>query len=320
LTLTGTNFNGNSVVRWNGTTDGITITSVGSTSITVTVAAGRIPTSGSGTVTVFNPLPGGGTSSGATVTVNNPAPTATALHALVGSSRISDDDHYDHRDGFHRGVAGSPFDLHASPDDFRQLDDFDGRTCGGAVHASRFPTFVGLESDTGGGATGDLVLNVENTVPIISSVTPTTVIRGSTPTFSIIGTGFNASSVVQLDGSTTGVTQGATTPTTMTATVSSTLTATTGTRNLTVFNHGPGGGTGGPVTISIVNPMPTVTSISPSSFTTTSPPSTLAITGSNFISGAIVKWNGSAHHDDIQRRDLPLGHVAGRTHHHGGNL
>ena len=65
LTVNGSNFVPGSVVRWNGNKRPTTY--VSATQLTATSAASLIAASGSATVTVFNPAPGGGTSNGAAV-------------------------------------------------------------------------------------------------------------------------------------------------------------------------------------------------------------------------------------------------------------
>ena len=67
LTVTGTNFVNGSVVRWNGS-DRIT-SYVSSTQLTATMLAVDISVADTSTLTVFNPLPGGGESASLTFTV-----------------------------------------------------------------------------------------------------------------------------------------------------------------------------------------------------------------------------------------------------------
>ena len=82
LTITGTNFINNSVVRWNGAERATTYMS--STELTATILATDIAAVGSTTVTVFNPLPGGGESNGLVFTIDpvagNPLPTISDLN------------------------------------------------------------------------------------------------------------------------------------------------------------------------------------------------------------------------------------------------
>jgi hypothetical protein len=77
LTVNGTNFVTDSVVKWNGTS--LTTTYVSSTQLTATVPTLNLATGGTVDVTVFNPTPGGGTSNAQTFNINNPVPTLTSI-------------------------------------------------------------------------------------------------------------------------------------------------------------------------------------------------------------------------------------------------
>src|SRR5437773_7397449 len=79
LTATGTNFVAASVVRWNGSNR--TTTFVSSTKLTAQILASDVAATGSASVTVFNPTPGGGTSAAKTfsITSTNPAPTLSSI-------------------------------------------------------------------------------------------------------------------------------------------------------------------------------------------------------------------------------------------------
>ncbi len=67
LTVNGSNFISNSVVRWNGVDKATTF--VNSGQVTATIPASDIAFVGTPTVTVFNPAPGGGLSSGLTFSI-----------------------------------------------------------------------------------------------------------------------------------------------------------------------------------------------------------------------------------------------------------
>jgi hypothetical protein len=62
-----------------------------------------------------------------------------------------------------------------------------------------------------------------------------------------------------------------------------------------VFNPAPGGGTSNPATFTIMqaNPVPTITGLNPASAVAGSPAFTLTVTGTNFVSGSLVRWNGA---------------------------
>ena len=95
MTVTGTNFIPGSVVRWNGSDRATTF--VSSSELQAAVTAADIATSGSATVSVFNPAPGGGASGGQTFTIdpgvsNNPAPVLTSVNptnAVEGGSAFA---------------------------------------------------------------------------------------------------------------------------------------------------------------------------------------------------------------------------------------
>jgi len=84
LTVNGSNFVGDSVVRWGGAD--LTTTFVSVTQLTAAVPAADIATGATVTVTVFNPTPGGGTSGASTFTTNNPVPAITSISPATATS------------------------------------------------------------------------------------------------------------------------------------------------------------------------------------------------------------------------------------------
>src|SRR5713226_5478309 len=67
--------------------------------------------------------------------------------------------------------------------------------------------------------------------------------------------------------------------------------AVAGTAAITVFNPAPGGGASNSLTFTITGP--TITTISPNSADTGGAAFTLTVNGSNFLTGSVVRWNGS---------------------------
>ncbi len=86
LFVLGRNFITGATVRWNGA-DRPTILNSGS-QLRATITAADIAASGTATVTVFNPGPGGGVSSGLQFNISpgNPAPTLTRLDPNIGAA------------------------------------------------------------------------------------------------------------------------------------------------------------------------------------------------------------------------------------------
>ena len=131
--------------------------------------------------------------------------------------------------------------------------------------------------------------------PTLTSLSPSTVVAGG-PNFplTVTGSNFVSGSVVQWNGA-------ARTPTTflnanqLTATITAQDIAAQGTASVTVQN--PGGATSSALPFTITQapaPTPTLTSLSPSTVVAGGPNFTLTVTGSNFVSGSVVQWNGAA--------------------------
>lgn len=137
-----------------------------------------------------------------------------------------------------------------------------------------------------------------NPVPAVSSISPASVTVGDPAfTLTVTGTNFISGSVVNWNGSALATTFVSATQ--LTASVTAPLLTTAGTANITVFNATPGGGTSNVVVFTVAapaatNPVPTTTSISPASVTVGSTAFTLTVTGTNFINGSIIYWNGAA--------------------------
>ena len=104
---------------------------------------------------------------------------------------------------------------------------------------------------------------VGNPVPTITSLAPTSVAVGAAAqTLTINGTGFLSTSTVSFNGTTRTTTF--LSSTSLTIALTTTDTGTAGTYAVTVTNPAPGGGTSSAMNFSVGNPVPTITSLSPS--------------------------------------------------------
>jgi uncharacterized protein (TIGR03437 family) len=145
------------------------------------------------------------------------------------------------------------------------------------------------------GSGGVISVLTLNPLPVISSLSPSTAVAGGAGfTLVVNGSGFVATSVVQWNGSSRTTTLVSATQ--LKATVTAADIAAAGTAQVTVVNPAPGGGvSGGAVfTIRAPNPLPALTSMTPSSATAGGAAFTLTVNGSGFVSGSVVNWNGSA--------------------------
>jgi len=150
---------------------------------------------------------------------------------------------------------------------------------------------LGLASCGGGGSSSPPPQN-QNPVPVLSSISPTSVSAGDPDfTLTVNGSSFISTSKVRWGGSDRTTTFVSSTQ--LTAAISATDIAAGASINVTVFNPTPGGGTSSPQTFTITNPAPTLTSISPASATAGGADFLLTVTGSNFVRNSVVRWNGS---------------------------
>jgi uncharacterized protein (TIGR03437 family) len=140
--------------------------------------------------------------------------------------------------------------------------------------------------------TGTITITGDHPAPTLTAVTPTFALIGHPFTLQVTGTGFDPSSQVRWNGQAR--------PTTF---VSSTLllamipasdTAGASNADVTVFNPTPGGGTSNSMTVQVrnINPAPGTISLSPNT-AAVGTAFTMTISGSNFVNGSVVTWNGS---------------------------
>jgi hypothetical protein len=128
--------------------------------------------------------------------------------------------------------------------------------------------------------------------PVIGSISPTSVAAGSAGgTLTVNGTGFASGAQVKWNGA--ALTTAFVSATKLTATYTATQVASVGSVAITVLS---GGQTSNAATLTITGSTaaPAITSLSPSSATAGGAAFTLTVNGTNFASGAQVKWNGSA--------------------------
>jgi len=138
----------------------------------------------------------------------------------------------------------------------------------------------------GGGGGSTPVVPPRNPAPNIS-----TIVGGGTFTLTVTGSGFISSSEVRWNGTNRATTFFSATQ--LQATIPESDIAAAGTAQVTVSNPAPGGGVSGAAPFAINNPVPAIISVSPDNRLVGSSDFTLTVVGSNFISGSIVRWDGS---------------------------
>ena len=289
LTANGSSFNSSSIVRLNGIDRATTF--VSPTQLTAQIPATDLLSASSLSITVFNPAPGGGSSSASTLTVNNPVPTLTAIDPLAT-------------------VAGAPaFTMNLTGTNFNNSSvvRFNGSartttfidsthlsaqiTAADILATGDYPITV-FNPTPGGGTSSASILSVSNEGPVLTGILPVSKNAGDTGfDLTIIGTGFNNSSVARVNGvnrTTTLVNN-----TQLTAQIPTSDLVAGGNLTITVFNPPPGGGISNQLTLPVNNLVPTLGTISPTSKTAGDPAFVLTVNGTNFNPSSIVRFNGS---------------------------
>jgi hypothetical protein len=247
-------------------------------------------------VTVFNPAPDGGTSNELTFTIAqpNPVPTASSLSPAGAAPGGGN---------FTLTVNGSNF-ISSSVVRWKGVDrptTYVNATRLTAAIAAEDIAAVGQAAVTvfnpapGGGTSNALTFTIAdpNPVPTATDLSPSSAGAGGAAfTLTVNGSNFIQSSKVRwkgVDRPTTYVS-----PTRLTAAISMADIATAGTAAVTVFNPAPDGGTSNELTFTIAqpNPVPTASSLSPSSTAPGGGNFTLTVNGSNFIPTSVVRWKG----------------------------
>lgn len=152
--------------------------------------------------------------------------------------------------------------------------------------------YVSVTVSNPGGATAGVSFQVSNPAPAVASLSPDTVLTGSSGvTLTLTGSGFAPGSVASWNGSPRPTTY--VSGTTLQVALAAQDLVAAGSGTVTVQNPAPGGGTSGALTLHIVNPVPTATAMSPTSAAPGDPRFTLTVTGSGFVGTTVVQWNGA---------------------------
>ena len=140
-----------------------------------------------------------------------------------------------------------------------------------------------------------LTFTVTGSGPSVSSLSPSTATAGSAAfTLTVNGTNFVNGSVVRWNGANRTTTFVSATK--LTAAIPATDVAATGTPPITVVN--PDGRTSNALSFTVTAPgatapAPTLTALVPNSIFAGHPGGTLTVNGTNFVNGAVVRWNGA---------------------------
>jgi WD40-like Beta Propeller Repeat len=148
----------------------------------------------------------------------------------------------------------------------------------------------------GGGTTKTLIFTIDevnSNIPQITSISPKSALTGSSGfTLNVVGTGFVAQSTVTVNGNIR--TTGFLSTTQLEATVLPTDVSAAGNLQIAVVNPPPGGGSSGFFSLPVENPVPFLSSLSPTAILAGSAGSGLTLTGTGFVPDSVITVNGAA--------------------------
>lgn len=289
LTVSGTGFVSGSKVVFTGTD--LVTTFVSGTSLTATIPAALLTTAGTFNVTVVNPMPGGGTSAPLSFTVSTPAvqlSSVTPASAIVGAAATNVQ---------LVGTGFLPttqvlFNGVVIASTYVDSTHMDVVIPAGSLTAVGDLPLTARNPPPGGGTSNPVSFRVQYAAPTLSSIAPASVNAGSGPTVVVFaGTNFYAASQVTFDG--VAATTTFISSTEVRATLTAAQLATGGVIAARVTTPAPGGGTTGTQSFTVQNPAPSLTNISPASVTAGAANTTISLTGSGFVTGSVVRANGT---------------------------
>lgn len=143
----------------------------------------------------------------------------------------------------------------------------------------------------GGGDSAAQNIMVVNPIPVVGEISPQTINAGSTDlTLTLSGSGFLTNSHVSLGGQL--LTSKLVNPSTLSVVLPGSDLASGGTLSFAVTNDSPGGGASISPVLTVLNPPPIVTSVSPQVFFSGAGPASITLSGSGFVPASSITISG----------------------------
>ncbi len=285
LLVSGSGFVGGSSVLWNGMALPASY-NANTGQLSTTVPASLVSTPGNVTVTIQNP--GGSVSNALTFTVQKPMlfgvtpMSTTAGGPAFTLSALGF--------GFESGsnVLWNGSALTSSYDSTSNGSQLSATVPASLIASSGNATLSVINPD--GVTSNSLIFTINPAAPVLTSMFPLGVLAASGAfTLTVNGTGFLNGSRVLWNGTPLMTTYASGSQ--LTATVPAGDAASQGSASVSIQN--PSGVTSSALTLVIYPAAPVLTGVSPSSITAGGPPFTLTLSGSGFLSGVSVLWNGT---------------------------
>jgi len=266
------------------------------TSTSVTDANGRAQVSFTGVVAgvqTINAADNTGLAGSGSVTVNNPVPTLGSL-APTSGVRLGTTNVVFTGTGFIAGVSsvnvGAGITVNSTT--VNSPNQITANITIAATAATGARTFSVTNSGPGGGTSGTQAFTVNNPLPTLASLAPVSGDRLQTLDVVFTGSGFiTGISSVNVGAGITVNTTTVDSPTQITANITIGAGASTGPRLFSVTNAAPGGGTSATQSFDVTNPVPTLASVSPAAGVQGQTAMQVVLTGTGFVSGAVVTFS-----------------------------
>jgi uncharacterized repeat protein (TIGR01451 family) len=298
LTLSGANFVPGAVAQWNGavrTTDYVT-----TTELLATIPTTDLAFAGVFNVTAVNPGPGGGVSNVQVFTVTNPLPTLTSLSPNTATAGGPTFTLTVNGGNFVNGPYPSVVLWNNAPltTTFVNASQLTATVTAANIANAGVYTVTVANPQPDGTRSLAQTQNFTVTNPTLS-LTPSTLtlLTGRTANITITISGVQAANrTIALSSSNPGVAAVPASVTLPANTASITFTVTavaSGTATITAtLPPALGGGTAS-ANVTVNNPVPFITGLSPATTNVGGPALTLTVNGAEFVNGSVVRWAGS---------------------------
>jgi hypothetical protein len=259
----------------------------------VAVPSARLAQAGFATIKLQNPSPGGGISSGSTISITSPAPGVATIfpeYAVAGSPDTL---------VLLNGLGFSPLStveivgFGPLTTSFLSATQLHATVPAAALTAVAPLTLQVVTPPPGGGTSNPIVFHSFNdpapTMVSLAGTLPLPVAPNGR-TFVFNTTGCHSGTTMLFDGAPVpaGFTGSVVGAQTMFVTINSGVVTVGGTHTFQLVNGGVGGGTGPVFTVDWLNPLPTVSSLTPSTMTGGSPATVVNVFGSGFNASSVV--------------------------------
>ncbi len=288
IVVTGDDFVPRSVVQVDGAP--LATTFVSATELRATLPSSKLATTGTLRISVGTAPPGGGASKELPFVVENPEPQLVSIAPLsviagAGATSLSV-----------RGrafVEGAKIVFGATDLATKLVssEELEATVPASLLTTSGSVPVTVVNPAPGGGASSPISFTISNPSATVTAIDPASVLVGSGPfTMTVTGGGFVPGSAVVLNGTPLATTHHGATK--LVAQVPASSLGVAGELPVAVQNPPPGGGPSAPAVLRVQYPMPSVTSLSPSSAAAGSGPTEVTITGAGFYPTSQVTFDG----------------------------